>query len=385
MVSVSSPKSGDFSIATINAIKTTNISNSETFYQDYDQGTFYPSDDYSIGIDDDTGAFMIYMDELSTVISALEDDEYWVLITHLYYKDAYFDCEYPDKMVYERIGEISETSSYYMDTAQKLREEYTNFLDLLNDNFYYLGKTYEYVPQGVCPIGDSVLVTMYDSNKEKQPKVVIMTPDGSFKEITLDMPSKTHVGGITYDKEHNIVWITNSNGSVSSFKYDELINSDYATPLCTYEGVGVENQDGDLVASYMTYHNGSIFIGSFNEDENGRVVEYRVNEDGTLGEAINEFEVPPQAQGIAFYTKDGKTYMAVSCSYGRDNNSSLTIYEYKDGNTTVVREYKELPPMLEQVSFNEDGSLVVVFENNADKYRKTGKVQIPSICELSVI
>mgnify|MGYP002869074321 CR=1 FL=1 len=224
----------------------------------------------------------------------LEQDKYYRLLTHLFYKDAYFGCSYPSITVYNCLNDIKKTNKHYYKTLYKLRNNYKQFLDLLTDNFYYLDKTNEYIPQGICSIDRSILVSMYDAYGKQKSKIVIVDKK---KEVLLDIPIGAHVGGITYDEKNNLVWATNTSGRVSSFSYHDLINKDEATPQYTYKT--------DLLsASFITYYDGCMYVGSFNNSSNGKVISYIVNDDGTIGKKIEHFTLPSKVQGIAFYKKD---------------------------------------------------------------------------------
>ena len=83
-----------------------------------------------------------------------------------------------------------------------------------------------------------------------------------------------------------------------------------------------------------------------------------------------------KVQGISFYKKDGIDYLLVSTSYGQKSKSELKIFKYDD----MWRDYNEsaaikmdMPPMMEQITFNKNGNLVSVFESNASKFKKVKK------------
>lgn len=265
----------------------------------------------------------------------------------------------------------------------KVESSYSKFLSFLTSNIKSMGKLGSYVPQGVCNVGEFTLVSCYDGDKEEKPRVLIIDSYGSRRWIDLDLPTNTHVGGITYDPINNNIWITGSDGEVGIYSYDSIINNNGkpATAISNIQG-NVMNANGNKVASYTTYYDGKIYVGSFNENDKGDVKEYTIGQDGRSVVLTNEFTVPNKAQGISFTKQNGKTYMAVSCSYGRFNDSSLELYEYSGGNINKIDDIK-MPPMLEQVTFNEDGTLKCVFESNAKKY-DDASIRIPSVCSLDI-
>lgn len=266
---------------------------------------------------------------------------------------------------------------------QNINSNYSRFKSMLVDNIQQMGPIGSYVPQGVCNVNEFTLVSCYDGNKEKSPRVLIIDSIGNKRWIDLDLPTNTHVGGITYDPINNNIWITGSDGEVGIYSYNSIINNNGkpAKAISNIQG-NVMNANGNKVASYTTYYDGKIYVGSFNENDKGDVKEYTIGQDGRSVVLTNEFTVPNKAQGISFTKQNGKTYMAVSCSYGRFNDSSLELYEYSGGNINKIDDIK-MPPMLEQVTFNEDGTLKCVFESNAKKY-DDATVKIPSVCSLNI-
>lgn len=264
-----------------------------------------------------------------------------------------------------------------------INNDYSQFKNMLVDNIQQMGPLDSYVPQGVCNVENMTLVSCYDSNKNDCPRVLIIDSLGNRRWVDLELPASTHVGGITYDPINNNIWVTGTDGEIGVYSYDSIINNDgkTATAISNIQG-NVVNANGNRVASYMTYYQGKIYVGSFNENEKGCVKEYSIGSDGYSVILTNEFDVPNKVQGISFTEQNGKTYMALSCSYGRTNDSSLKLYEYNGGSINKIDDIK-MPPMLEQVTFNEDGTLKCVFESSAEIYNGA-TVEIPAVCSLDI-
>lgn len=264
-----------------------------------------------------------------------------------------------------------------------INNNYSQFKNMLLNNIQQMGQLGSYVPQGVCNVEDMTLVSCYDSNKRDCPRVLIIDSSGERRWIDLNLSANTHVGGITYDSINNNIWITGTDGEIGCYSYDSIINNDGKAALAISNiQCNVENVNGNNVASYMTYFEGKIYVGSFNEKDIGCVKEYTIGSNGYSLILTNEFAVPNKVQGISFTKQNGKNYMALSCSYGRTNDSSLKLYEYNNGNINKIDDIK-MPPMLEQVTFNEDGTLKCVFESSAETY-SGATVEIPAVCSLDI-
>ena len=60
----------------------------------------------------------------------------------------------------------------------------------------------------------------------------------------------------------------------------------------------------------------------------------------------------------------------------------LKIFEYNNDDYNEIKDIT-LPPMLEQVTFNSDGTLKCVFESCANKYNDA-KIKISNFCSLNL-
>ena len=90
-------------------------------------------------------------------------------------------------------------------------------------------KNSRYATQGVTQVNDAVFITYYDTDKLKNSIVDIVRND---KHITLELDNKSHVGGVSYSKEYNKVFISNN----------RFVN--------TYPGSGTNTNLGQFFASF---------------------------------------------------------------------------------------------------------------------------------------
>ncbi len=266
---------------------------------------------------------------------------------------------------------------------QTIISDYPQFASMLTTKTQYLGPLDSYVPQGVCNVNNLTLVSCYDGNKQNSPRILIIDPDKGRRWVDLDLPPNTHVGGIAYDPVNYNIWVTGDNGEIGCYSYSSIIYNDgkAVSPISSID-CNITNENGEKVSSYMTYYDGKIYVGSFNKSIPGNVKEYTIDSRGSSLSLTNEFIVPPKVQGLSFTKQNDLTYMAVSCSYGRKNDSSLKLYKY-DGRTINNISDIKMPPMLEQVTFNKDGTLKCVFESSAEKY-EGATVEIPTVCSLDI-
>lgn len=240
---------------------------------------------------------------------------------------------------------------------ESLRDKNTNINLNINDN---------YVPQGICVVDDFILVTMYDYTHELNSKVCIIKNKKIVHTTILD--NKAHVGGICYDSIHDNIWITDRSGTISCYEYKCILNSDEVE--AKYKKVkipGLINIVGLNAVGYITYHSNRLYMGNFNIGKSSKLLSYELNKDGNINLAsrseTNSFAF---VQGLTFYEYGSKTLMFVSSSYGI-NKSIIRVVDFE---TKKVLYKVKMPPMLEQITFDEFDRLIALFESNAKIYRK---------------
>ncbi len=278
-------------------------------------------------------------------------------------------------------------------------------------------------PQGICVANDYILITAYcnvENYKEdleanshvyaNQEKIIseeghnrhnsvayVLSKETKEHISTLVFDDKSHVGGITFDGEY--IWVAKGgNCKIAAYSYrdfvkhieDEDAGCSLAAPV--YEFVC------DYTASFITYFNGSLWVGTFNSDteQKGVLSEYCISyERGVRCLSSNRIiEIPAQANGAAFVGNLGDTYLAVTTSYGRNNDSKLYFYkmEKSDDASLQLQEHKvlTLPPMAEEICLNGD-NMYFLFESASTAYTAVednkcrdvvNKVRVNNVLEL---
>lgn len=255
-------------------------------------------------------------------------------------------------------------------------KEYNSYLKNIYFKFNFLDNE---VPQGLCIIRNKVYITCYKIDHTTS-SVIEYNFDGK-RTNTFDLKNHAHVGGISYDKRNNVVFICDTKGRVSvyNFKNFEKIDS--------FE---VSNNPGSRliernypVCSYLKCHNDKLYVGSFNRLKKGIIKVYYIEKDqGRIKLRYkNEFIVPTKIQGLTFYNN----YLILSKSYGRNLSSNILVYEYDE----TLEKYTDkllkfsLPPMLEQIDMY-DEDLVLLFESSSLKYKYSCNYVIDSLVSLDL-
>lgn len=230
-----------------------------------------------------------------------------------------------------------------------------------------------FVLQGITCYDDYEFISAYDSKNESHSVVYVIKNNILIGNASLY--NNAHVGGITVDPNHDIVWITDKGGTISGYNLEDitLLKKDIE-PKYKKINVGYDliNYRGNKAVAYITYYNNRLYLGNYSNSD-CYLKSYGLNRDGSINlDNVDKCDFINYVQGITFMERDNNTYLFVSSSNGIVNKSKLTIFKYNKN----IKDYRtsnyvlcDLPPMLEQISFNQVGELLTVFESNAKKYK----------------
>lgn len=260
------------------------------------------------------------------------------------------------------------------ENVKEIINRYPEFKNVINEGNVVLPIADDMVPQGITLMGDYILITSYDNLGKRNSIVHVLDKKGNLvNKVTLD--NKSHVGGISYDKENNLIWLPDDDGVLLAYESEEFINKKNVKYKYKFNNVSDElkdflNKDRKLIA-FLTIDDGYIYIGNFSKDNKSIVKKYEIINNGEeiLLKYMNKFKVPAKTQSITFKNIGNKKYMLTSNSYTRRKSSYIKVFEYKEEISDYEKEIKsiELPPMLEQIVVD-DNNLYIIFESNAKKY-----------------
>lgn len=279
------------------------------------------------------------------------------------------------------------TNNYVSSYYDVLLEDITSDYDLIDEDINFVPED-SYVPQGITLKDGYVITSSFDYYKENNSKLCIYDKNGNLvNECLLD--HNAHVGGIAYDKEHDLLWVTTFYGKISAYDIDDVFTKDKILPK--YKDLDVGNKLPNYVypwvnsASFLTIYNNELYVGNFSIRNDGRIKRYSIIEEDNKIVLKYEgyFKIPNMVQGVTFYKKDDKEYIMFSRSYGRDCPSILQMFKY-DSNISDYRDddlvsvSMRMSPMLEQV-ICEDGNVYGLYESNAKPYVSTQDTEFDSI------
>lgn len=226
-------------------------------------------------------------------------------------------------------------------------------------------------PQGITFAGDYLLLTAYDMASEENTVIYVMDKGTGTLKSTLILPVKAHAGGIVYDGTY--VWVAVGT-KVSAIPFTEIIAA--AENGMPYTKISfIKTNKIGIAASYMTYYDDRLWVGSYDEQKPTKLYCYYVHdEDGELS-LVEEgnIDMPNRVQGIVF-TEDGYMILSRSCQLYkglRGYMRQLDIYrpnltEIFDGVHPLgdILHTIEMPSMNEEMALDGD-YLYVNFESAA--------------------
>jgi len=246
------------------------------------------------------------------------------------------------------------------------------------------------VPQALCFAGDYLILSAYDgvssyvtdsgdsaaSHSAHKSVLYVMdnqNPQGRALLTTVLLPENTHAGGVAFDGTY--LWVSGKSQSLWRIPFadiDAAVRSGAAEFDCA-AAAKVIKEVGHAV-SLLTYGQGKLWIGTFEELKSGILYGYETaEENGTpLLKKAAELPLPNRSQGAAFYEKDGSEYLFVSRSYvrkpGFNHVSQMELYQVADLQKDAACAVRiPLPPMAEGIDISGDYAYLT-FESAATPY-----------------
>lgn len=286
-----------------------------------------------------------------------------------------------------------------------------------------------YTPQGYTlvthtgtPLNNVLLITAY--KKGENSKIYIYDAGTGKLDGEIILTNKDHVGGVTYDPDNRILWVTGSDGQAHSYDFAEMVriyeknndakvskleidfndehmlkNNKLEIPntICTKGETGVMGGYSKYMVTYInskfpdieyeawedgmdtiTYHKGRLYSGSYSSEGILFETKYEMKIDERGNKYIDISESKPvcndlhgAVQGIAFYEDERGEYL-ITCSSSALNKSRLSKYpvirngdEVSIDNTRGNNNFYIDQSGAEGISIDSAGNISTVFEYEA--------------------
>lgn len=257
--------------------------------------------------------------------------------------------------------------------------KYNRFFNSVRGLDFKIPSLGAYIPQGFITYKNYVIISAYLSknyHKGINSCLFIISNKGiMLKKVELVGCPNVHLGGIAYDYFNHLLWICDAKAYISCYDFNEVIdlNDNFILEKrFTFDIGNIGSRTFN--ASYLTYFDGKIYVGTFTSDKSkyGIVKSFNILLDGTVDlNSILEFHVSYYVQGLSFFHKDGNDYIVTSSSWGRKNDSLIEVFLYTgEGRDYASRGLKKnvnglvgtqiMPCMIEQINIKVIGGKVLL-------------------------
>ena len=311
-----------------------------------------------------------------------------------YIDDQSLDLQYQTQSLEENIDIIHALKEHYLSMYKALEmareaedDYYSSFYQSIE---YYNIRFDRFTIQSITSIEGKILISAY--RKGFNSRVYIFDLVTSKYEGMIVLDNRAHVGGISYDEDNQILFITGSNGEINSYDYkaikelsdkydgEYVINfndnidkfGEEQLTIKIKNNINVKKIDENAEASTIYYYNDRLYVGTFNPTNNGYLHSYKVlydeekREIRIVDEHTKKYRIGARIQGIGLTNIDGVEYLVCTQSLGV-TKSVFLLYEIREEELVFLgRKYID-DVGLEGITINEYGTIIGVFENNDRK------------------
>lgn len=230
------------------------------------------------------------------------------------------------------------------------------------------------VVQGFTKAEDKFVVSAYSKMEGQNSILYVMDSNGKLMKI-VDLKFIAHTGGIAYDGEHDLLWVTGPEGKVYAISWSSVIADTYQGEILVEFDAGLVNHNGGKVASFLTLFEGELFVGSYVNGTAGMLNRYDLS-DINNPRLVSAVTIPERIQGITFKrdVTEGNCNMWLSQSY-QTEDAHLLKFKFSEQTEEYVEpmESHVLPEGSEQIQMTDEG-MYILFESAARPYRATARI-----------
>lgn len=178
-------------------------------------------------------------------------------------------------------------------------------------------------PQGFCFAKKYAIISAYDRDDEENSVLYIIGKNDKKLKTVINLTNAAHVGGVCFDGEY--LWVTSTENGVAAIKFSKIKAA--ATEGLAHSTIEYDYTcDSMTKASFITYRNEMLWIGTFEENAAGTLYSYYISRDSSDGVFLTTAyttSIPSRVQGIVF--SGNKLIFSRAYSY----THQLDIYQPK--------------------------------------------------------
>lgn len=230
-----------------------------------------------------------------------------------------------------------------------------------------------YVVQGLTKTPYNIIISAYSRIGENS-ILFVMNQAGKLLHV-VDLGFVAHVGGITYDSTNDYLWITGPDGFVYAISCPAVLDGTYAGEILVSFDAGLVNHNQAKAASFLTWFENELFVGSWVEGINGVLNRYDLT-NPSEPQLVAAMTIPERIQGVTLWkdNRNGTTEMFL-CQSSQTLDGALLCYNYTEEclDYTLPATSYVLPEGAEQIQATTKG-LYLLFESAAIPNRDMAKV-----------
>lgn len=230
------------------------------------------------------------------------------------------------------------------------------------------------VVQGFAKTEKELMVSAYSKAEGQNSILYVMDLNGKLMKI-VDLKFIAHTGGIAYDGEHDLLWVTGPEGKVYAISWPSVMADSYQGEIQVEFDAGLVNHGGTKVASFLTLFEGELFVGSYVNGSSGMLNRYDLS-DIENPRLVSAVTIPERIQGVTFRRDgaDGSCYIWLSQGY-QTEDSQLLKFEFGERTKEYAKplESHVMPEGMEQIQMADEG-MYLLFESAARPYRATARI-----------
>lgn len=245
-------------------------------------------------------------------------------------------------------------------------------------------------PQSIAVTPEYLLVSGYCHTKEHSSVLFVIDKDSHKYVKTVVLPGHSHVGGLAFDSENEVIWVSGRKRGVSYANsytleaIEEYSVDESQNPLAFRQMVPLIQLKQN---SFMTYKEGHLYAGYFSQSGEGVLYKYALDDEGRLEsskpvESVDETAIEnDDTEEVQEKAKEEQEEIQES----EEIKELEEIDEFEVTNSTSIKDFSEESTSAMQEEEKEAGKKEEKIEEEEaeveDKFDPVGFANMPSLVQ----